>query len=478
MYDVAIIGAGISGTFIARELSKYNLKIVIIDKDNDVANETSMANSAIIHAGYDAKSGKLKGKFNARGNEMYEKICDELNVPFERVGSLVVAFNDEDMKTLKYLYENGVNNGVPNMKIIDPKEVRAMEPNLNDTIIGALYAQSAAIISPWEMAIALAENAMENGVELLLNSEVTDIKKLDTGYQIIMNDHRLETKYIINCAGVYADKINNMVASPSFSIRPRSGQYFIFDKSVGNLVSHVIFPCPTEKGKGILMVPTVHGNLLVGPDSEFIDDKEGIETTAERLAHIRKTALKTSDKIPFNKIIRSFTGLRATPDTGDFIIEESKEAKGFINVAGIESPGLSSAPAFAEYVIELLKKIAGGLEEKENFNPRRKKFIRFTELTNEGKAEIIKRNSKYGRVICRCETITEGEIVDAINRKAGATTVKGVKKRTRAGMGRCQGGFCSPKVVEILARELKKDMQDIVLDSKQSYILTGKTKEL
>ncbi|MCT4544697.1 MAG: NAD(P)/FAD-dependent oxidoreductase [Vallitalea sp.] len=481
MYDVAIIGAGIIGSFIGRELSRYNLKTIIIERNNDVADGTTMANSAIIHAGYDAKAGKNKGKFNAIGNAMYGKVCEELDVPFERVGSLVIARYEEDIKTLEHLYDNGIKNGVPDMKILTSEEVAEMEPNLNKTF-GALYAPTAGIISPWEMAIALVENAMENGTELLLNNEVTDISKTDKGYTLHLNDRRenkskeLDTKYVINCAGLYSDKINNMVASPYFKINPRRGQYYILDKEVGDLVNKVIFPCPTEKGKGILVSPTVHGNLLVGPDSVYIDDKEGVETTAHALQYIRETSILTTDKIQFKKVIRTFSGLRATPDNGDFIIEESKEAKGFVNVAGIESPGLSSAPAIAKYVVEeIMPNIIGNMKLKENFISTRRKFIRFAELNEEQKEEMIKKDPRYGQIICRCESITEGEIVDVINRKAGATTVKGVKKRTRAGMGRCQGGFCGPRVVEILSRELNKDMNEILLGNQGSYILTEKT---
>lgn len=476
MYDVAIIGAGVAGTFIGRELSRYNLKVVMIDRENDIANATTMANSAIIHAGYDAKAGKNKGKFNAKGNLMFDPICEDLDVPFERCGSLVIGFDEADKKTIQDLYDNGVKNGVPDMKVLTKEEVLEKEPNLSDTIVGALWAPTAGIISPWELSIALAENAMDNGAELKLSTEVTDIEKLDNGYKVITTQGDIEAKYVINCAGVYADKIYAMVGNPEFEIKPRKGHYFILDKDAGQLVNSVIFQCPSEKGKGVLVAPTVHGNLLVGPDSEYVDDKDDLATTSDRLSYIREAAGLTTDKVDYRKVIRSFVGLRATSSTGDFIIEEAKDAKGFVNVAGYESPGLSSIPAVAEYVVEIMQGITGGLEEKADFNPKRKKFIRFEELNDEEKAELISKDSRYGRVICRCEGITEGEIVDSINRNAGATTVKGVKKRTRAGMGRCQGGFCGPRVVEILSRELGEKMEDIVLDSKQSYILTGKTK--
>lgn len=475
MYDVAIIGAGVIGTFIARELSRYKLNIVLLEKDNDVANGTTKANSAIIHAGYDAEPGTNMARFNSKGNPMFDKVCEELDVEFKRIGSLVVAFNDKDMIKVKELYERGIKNGIPKMEIIGKEKVREMEPNLNKEIEGALYAPTCGIIGPWELAIALAENAVENGVELLLNSEVKNIIKTGEGYKISTNDQTINAKYVINCAGLFADKINNMVASPSFKITPRRGEYFVLDKTAGNFVNKVVFQCPTELGKGVLVTPTVHGNLLIGPNAEDLDDKGRLDTTQDGLDYVKRSALKTSSKIPFNKVITTFAGLRAQPSTGDFIVEESKEARGFINVAGIKSPGLSSAPAIAEYVVELLKDISGGFKLNQKFNPIRKRIIRFDKLSDEEKKELIRKNPAYGRIICRCENITEGEIIDVIRRKVGARTLDGVKKRIRPGTGRCQGGFCSPRVIEILSRELEKDMPDIVKDSLDSYILTGTT---
>lgn len=475
MYDVAIIGAGIIGTFIARELSRFKLNIVLLEKDNDVANGATKANSAIIHAGYDAEPGTNMARFNSKGNPMFDKVCEELDVDFKRIGSLVIAFNEEDMLRIRELYERGARNGIPRMEIIGREKVREMEPNLNKSIIGALYAPTCGIIGPWELAIALAENAVENGVQLLLNSEVKGIIKTKNRFKIYFNQKSIEAKYIINCAGLYADKINNMVASPSFEIKPRRGEYFVLDKSEGDFVNRVIFQCPTKLGKGVLITPTVHGNLLIGPNAEDLEDKGRVDTTQAGMDYVKNTALKTSNKIPFNKVIRTFAGLRAQPCTGDFIVEESKEAKGFINVAGIKSPGLSSSPAIAQYVVELLKDIDGGLKEKEDFNPIRRKVIKFDKLSDNEKAELIRQNPAYGRIICRCENITEGEIIDVIKRKVGATTLDGVKRRIRPGTGRCQGGFCSPRVMEILARELNKDMTDVMKDSLESYILTGKT---
>ncbi len=476
MYDVAIIGAGVIGTFIARELSRYKLDIVLIEKNSDVADGTTKANSAIIHAGYNAEVGSNKGKFNAQANPMFDKVCEELDVPFKRIGSLVIGFDNKDMETIKGLYKNGVALGIPNMEIIDGDRVKEIEPNISDKVIGALYAPTCGIIGPWDLAIALAENGVENGLQLMLNSEVKDIKEEKGKYKIFTEDKKIDVKYVINCAGLYADKVHNMVASPSFKITPRRGQYYILDKSAGDFVNSVVFQCPTKLGKGVLVAPTVHGNVIVGPDAEDLEDKGAVNTTADRLQFVKESAMKSFPNIPINKVITSFAGLRAEANTGDFIIGESREAKGFINVAGIKSPGLASSPAIAKYVVDLVRGLAGELEEKKDFNPKRKKVIRFESLSSEEKAKLIKKDSRYGRIICRCENITEGEIVDAIKRKVGATTVDGIKRRVRPGMGRCQGGFCGPRVMEILARELGKEINEIVKDNPKSYILTEQTK--
>ncbi|SDZ03849.1 glycerol-3-phosphate dehydrogenase [Proteiniborus ethanoligenes] len=476
MHDITIVGAGIIGTFIARELSRYDLRVLLIDKENDIANGTTKANSAIVHAGYDAAEGTLKAKLNVRGNELYEDVCKELHVPFKRIGSLVVAFNEQEMKTVKELFHRGIKNGVPHLEILDKASVLKLENNLSEEIVGALYAKTGGIVGPWELAIALAENALENGVELMLNSPVTDIKKTADGYCITAGDRKIESKMIINCAGIHSDDINNMVNSPSFEILPNRGEYNLFDKSVGNMVNTVVFGCPSEAGKGVVIMPTVHGNLLIGPTSEYVDGKTNFATTLEGLNSINEHAQQTLKGIGFQNVITSFIGLRAKTKTQDFIIEESEESVGFFNVAGIDSPGLTAAPAIAEYVIELVKRRIDNIELKKDFNPNRKPNIHFMELSDSEKAKLIEKDPSFGRIICRCEHITEGEIVDVIKRKAGATTVDGVKRRARPGSGRCQGGFCAPRVMEILARELEIDITEVVKDSQASHILTGKTK--
>ncbi|MBN2898963.1 MAG: NAD(P)/FAD-dependent oxidoreductase [Clostridia bacterium] len=479
MFDIAIIGAGAIGTAIARVLSKYQLNTIILEKDNDVSGGTTKANSAIIHAGYDAPYDSNKGIFNVKGNAMFDEWCKDLDVPFKRIGSLVVAHNDEELETLKELKENGDRLGVPNLEIISGDKVKAMEPNLREDIIAALYAPSAGIIEPWELAIACAENAIENGVELRLNYDVKAIEQHEDHFRIFSDVEDVEAKLIINAAGVYADQLYKMVnENPEFSIHPRRGQYYLLDKEVGTFVNHVIFPTPTKLGKGTLVTPTVDGNILVGPDSEDLEEckKESVNTTYDRLAKVKELAIGITDKVPYGMNITTFAGLRAEPSTGDFIIEESSVVPGFINVAGIKSPGLSSAPAIAVYVGELVGTIMAGLVEKADYNPVRRPKLKFEHLSAEEKAALIKENPAYGRIICRCEMITEGEIVDAIHRSAGGRTVNGIKRRVRPGAGRCQGGFCGPRVMEILARELKCDMEDVLQENKGSYVLSGHTK--
>lgn len=478
MYDVAIIGAGIIGTSIARELSKYNLKTIIIEKENDVADGTTKANSAIVHAGYDAKPGSKKAKFNVIGNKMYEELCKELDVPFKRKGSFVLGFTKEDMNTLEELKKRGEINGVEGLEILDREEVLKREPNLNKNIEGALYAKTAGIVGPFELAIALAENAMDNGVELLLNSKVTSIKKEDKSYKIYINENmkEIESNIVINCAGIHGDTINNMVCPEDFKITPRRGQYFVLDKSAGKMIDTVIFQCPSELGKGVLVTPTVHGNLLVGPDAEDINERDLNETTEDGLNFIKETSKKSFEEIPFNRIITSFSGLRATGDKGDFVIEEGKTASNFINVACIESPGLTAAPAIAVYVSDMVREKLSNVEENKSFNGRRE-LKRFMDLSLHEKNQLIKEDFRYSKIVCRCEKITEGEIVDIIHRNAGATTVDGVKRRIRPGMGKCQGGFCMPEVIKILSRELGEDMQDVVKDNLDSKILVERTKE-
>lgn len=477
MVDVIVIGAGIMGAAVSRELSKYNLNVLVLEKENDVSNGTTKANSSIIHAGYDAKEGTLMAKYNVLGNAMFEELCKEIDAPYKRTGSYVLAFSEEDRKHIETLYKRGLANGVPQLEILEKDEVLKREPNISDKIVAALYAGTAGVIGPYEVCIKLLENAAENGVRVETNAKVENIKKLEDRYIVVLKDGReFETKTIINAAGVYADVINDMVSKNSFKIHPRKGEYFLLDKVQGTLTNSVIFQCPNEMGKGILVAQTVHGNLIVGPTAQDINDKEDVSNTLNAFDTIKREAVKSIENINFRDNIKNFSGLRAEADTGDFIIGEAEDAKGFFNIAGTKSPGLSSAPAIALDVAKMVVDRIGNVTKKENFKKNIPQ-IHFIELSPEEKAEVIKKDPRYGRIICRCESITEGEIVDVIHRKVGAKTIDGVKKRCRPGSGRCQGGFCGPRVQEILARELGKELNEIVLDKKGAYILTEETKK-
>lgn len=475
-YDISIIGAGVAGALIARELSRYDLKVCIVDKDADVAMGTSKANSAIVHAGYDAKPGSLKAKLNVEGNALMSQVTKELDVPFKPIGSFVLAFNKEDMHEIEKLYDNGIENGVPHIKIITGDEARKMEPHISQEVIGALYAPTAGIVCPYELTLAATENAVANGVQLILECFVKDIVREADTYILKTTKGDIRSTYVINAAGVYSDDLARMIEDDTVSIMPRRGEYLLLDKRQGNVVNTVIFQPPSNMGKGVLVTPTVDGNLLIGPTAENIEDKEDISTTKMGLSKVIEGARKSVPACQARDVITSFAGLRATSSRGDFIIDESKVARGFVHVAGIESPGLSAAPAIATYVVKLLEKMGVPMIQKVVHDAIRQPVIRFRELSREEQGKVIRENPLYGNIICRCETVTEGEIVDAISRPAGATNVDGVKRRTRAGMGRCQGGFCAPRVVDILARELHIEKDEVTKMGGHSQILVGKTK--
>lgn len=479
MYDIAIIGAGIVGSSIARELSKYNSKIVVLEKGVEVCQGTTKANSAIVHGGYDAKEGSLKARLNVEGNKLYPKLCEELSVEFKQNGSLVLAFDEEEKKHIQQLYNRGIKNGVEGLKILNKEEVLKLEPSINKNVVSALLCEVAGIVCPFNLNIALMENAITNGVDLKLESEVIDINKIDDEFNIkLQNGKIIKSKYVINAAGVYSDKINNMIGGDEYYIIPRKGEYKILDKSEGKIANHTLFQCPTKKGKGVLVTQTVHGNLLVGPNANVVDDKEDISTSREGIEEVVNASRKSIENIDFRKTITSFAGLRATPNTGDFMIFASDKCKNFINVGGIESPGLASSPAIAKYVVEILKEEGLNLDKNTDFNPIRRKNKPFSHMSTKEKEEIAKKDERYKKIICRCEMVTEGEIIDAIKSPCGAKTVDGVKRRVRPGMGRCQGGFCGPKVIEIIARELNINVEDVLKDYDKSNMVVGKVKEM
>ena len=475
MYDIAIIGAGVVGGLIARELSRYELNICILESEHDVAMGATRANSAIVHAGFDAHEGSLKARLNVRGSEMMEQVAGELGVRYRRNGSLVVGFNSEDKETLLRLKARGEKNGVKGLEIVEGKRLSELEPNIGEGVTAALYAPTGAIICPYGLCVASVGNAMDNGASLKTCFKVTAVAEEDGGYRLTAESgETVAARYVINCAGVYSDHIASLFGDNSFTVTPRRGEYILLDRECGGLVSHTVFRCPSEMGKGILVTPTVDGNLLLGPTAENIDDKGNVDTTASGAEKIRRQAGEQVKGIEFGKTITSFAGIRATGSTGDFVINMPKP--GFVNLGGIESPGLSAAPAIAEYVTEMLLESGLKAEKKKSFNPIRRPMDFFKELSAEEKNKLIAERSEYARVICRCETVTEGEIIDAIRAEPRPRDVDGVKRRTRASMGRCQGGFCMPHIVEILARELGCSYEEVTKFGRDSYINVGKTK--
>lgn len=473
MYDVAIIGGGIAGCACAYRLSRCKLNVVLLEKENDICMGATRANSAIMHAGYDPKPGTLMAELNVRGNAMSREICKKLSVSWKDTGSLVVALTDKDLDTLQMLLERGRANGVPGLEIWSPQKLREREPNVTENATGALWAPTAAIVNPWEFGLAMAEVAVLNGSEIKRCFEVLNIKRDSVNYIISSERERIEAKYVINAAGVYSDKISRMIASTSFKIEPTAGEYYLLDKAEGSRVNSVIFQCPSKEGKGVLVSPTVHGNLIVGPNAVVRDDLDDTSDTSEGLKEVRDKAIRTVKNIDFRQNIRNFAGIRANSTVDDFIIEFADDH--FLNVAGIRSPGLTAAPAIADYAVNMLRKQGLDLSEKADYVDSRKK-VHFVNLSDDERAELIYENSAYGRIICRCETVTEGEIINAIHSPIPPVSVDGIKRRAGAGMGRCQGGFCGPRVVDILSRETGVSPIDILQDREGSFILTSRTK--
>lgn len=452
MYDVVVIGAGVIGCAVARELSKLDISVCVVEKESDVCEGTSKANSAIVHAGFDAETGTLKAKLNVRGAELIPELSKKLDFDYKNNGAFVLCFDEGQSDKLEALKARGEANGVKGLEIISGDKAREMEPALTDEVVSALFAPTSGIVCPFEMTLAFAENALANGVDFKLSTAVTGIAKKGEGFTVSTDKGGIEAKIVINCAGVYAGEVHGMVCASNLKITPRKGEYMLLDKEAGNTVSRTIFQLPTKMGKGILVSPTVHGNLIVGPTAVDIDDPENVSTTVEGLAEVKAKGALSVKNLPFNNVITSFTGLRAVGESGDFIIGET-ETEGFYDCAGIESPGLSSAPAIGEMIRDMVAEKLGAIF-KTDFIANRKGVVRLTELSADEQNKLIQSNPAYGTVVCRCETVTEGEILDAINRPLGATTLDGVKRRTRAGMGRCQAGFCSPKTMALLAEKL------------------------
>lgn len=480
IYDVIIVGAGVVGGMLARELSRYQLSVCLLEKENDVAMGATKANSGIVHGGYDPVPGTLKAKLNAEGVELLFTAAEELNVPYRRNGSMVCAFgSDEEHELLKELYQQGQKNGIPGLALISGDEARVLEPNLSEKVSMVLHVTNAGIVGPYELTIAAVGNAMDNGVELKRNFEVTSIEHRDGIFAVnAANGAVVQGKYLVNCAGGYSDKIAQMAGDGFFCITPRAGEYMLLDKTEGGRVSHTLFQCPTKEGKGILVSPTAHGNLLVGPTANKVETPDSKDTTAKGLAEVERLAAKSVPSVGFRQVITSFTGVRATGNTGDFILEASKVVPGLVRAGGIESPGLTCCVSIAKYLVDILKQEGLRLTEKENWDGTRKDTHAFQNMTDEKKNAYIKCHPAFGKIVCRCEMISEGEILDAIHTNPGAMDVDGVKRRTRSGMGRCQGGFCGPYVMELISRELGIPMEEVTKNGGSSRMVLGRIGEV
>ncbi|MFW5985522.1 MAG: NAD(P)/FAD-dependent oxidoreductase [Halanaerobiaceae bacterium] len=484
--DVVIIGGGVTGSAVAHRLARYNLDIILVEKEADIASGTSKANSGIVHAGYNADPETMKGRLNIAANPRFDRLCADLKVPFERTGSLLVGFDESDLEVIKKKKENGTKNSIPGLEIIGRERLREMEPEVSPEARWALYAPTAGIVSPHEFTVALAENAVLNGVQVLLETEVKDIiVERNSVQSVVTTQGQIDCELVINAAGIYADRVAGFVGE-KMEINPRKGEYFIFDREYGDLVNHVLFPTPTEKSKGILVTSTAHGNLLIGPNANPAK-KGDFSTTRSGLAEVLKGAKKLVPGLPVGGVISSFAGLRAALPGEDFHIQFSHKVEGLIHAAGIQSPGLTAAPATAERIKDLVfefyasgsgqNKIEPKNEVQETL-PRKPHLYDYLEQERDKWQEIVEKNEDYGEVICRCEHVTRGEIIAAINSPVPARTVDAIKKRTRAGMGRCQGGFCGPRVVEILSQELDIPPTEVTQKGPGSEILEAGTKEL
>lgn len=475
-YDVCIIGAGVIGASVAYYLSQYDIKVLVLDKDNDVSQGTSKANSAIIHAGYDPHPNTIMADTNVRGNKIIHDLVKILNVDFRNIGSYVISFSEEDDAHIKKLYERGLTNKVPGLKIVDRNELLTAEPNISDKARSALYAPTAGVINPWEFTIALTQVARREGVNILLNSEVVAIDNdfnNEVYYIKCKNNNIYKAKYVINAAGVYADIIHNMVAKPDFKIIPTKGEYYLIDKITNTAVNSVLFQCPNKDGKGVLVSNTVHHNIIVGPNAEIIEDRDDVSDTAFGLQQVVNAAKKTVPSLEFYLNLRNFAGIRANTNKDDFICAFAADR--FYDIAGIKSPGLSSAPALAIDCIEALKKDGLKLIQKKAWDGSRK-FIRFKDESAENKQKLIESRPEYGKIVCRCMSITEAEIIDAILDEGSSLALDAVKRRCGAGLGRCQAGFCGPKILELIVKYRNCKPEDVLLDKTGSNIIFNKTK--
>lgn len=475
--DILVIGAGAVGCAIARELTKYKHKVLVVDKNEDVGGDASKSNSAIIHTGYDASPGTLESQLVVAANPMYEKLCADMDVPFAKTGAILPAFNDEQFQQLPALKEKAFNNRVYDVEYLTGEQLLEMEPNLNPEVKGGLYIPRESLIDTFQLVIAYAENAQQNGADFLLGTKVTGI--ITENGRVVgakTSSGEIRATYIINAAGLYCDEIAAMVGKADYKVNPRKGQFYILDKNTSCKVNHIVLPIPTKQTKGKLMTPTIHGNMLVGPTAEDSDDKNDYNTTAEGLASVEEDVRRLVPNVNLRDTITQYCGLRPNREPQGLNVDTYEDVKNYVNLSGVRSTGLTASAALGKYVAQVLINIGMPVDFNLNFNPIRKGIPRFNEATREEQDELVKKDSHYGRVICRCETITEGEIIAAIHRPIPARSLDAVKRRLRAGMGRCQGGFCAPKVIEILARELGVTTDEINKQQPGSFMITGKVR--
>ena len=479
MFDVVIVGAGVIGGMLARELSRYDLSVCLLEKENDVAMGASKANSGIVHGGYDPEPGTLKAKLNTEGVELLFAAAKELHVPIIRNGSMVCAFSKEEEPVVDLLYQRGLENKIPGLKVISGDEARTLEPNLSEAVTKVLHVTNAGIVGPYELTIAAVGNAMDNGVTLKRNFNVTEILRNNDVFTVTAeHGETVQAKYLVNCAGGGSDKIAALAGDGFFTVIPRAGEYMLLDKAEGGRVSHTLFQCPTKEGKGILVSPTAHGNLLVGPTAVRVATPDSKDTTPEGLATVERLSAKSVPSVNYRQVITSFTGVRASTESGDFVLQASGKVPGLIHAGAIDSPGLTCCVSIAKYLVDLLEKSGLALKRKESWNGIRKDPNAFQKMTDEEKDAFIKKNPAYGKIVCRCETISEGEILEAIRQNPGARDMDGVKRRTRSGMGRCQGGFCGPYVMELIARELGISMEAVTKNGGDSKMVIGRIGEV
>jgi glycerol-3-phosphate dehydrogenase len=472
IYDVVIVGAGVTGTAIARKLSEYTLSVAVVEKNVDVSFGVSKANSGIIHAGFHHKPEALKTKLEIQGNKMFDTLKEELNFPFKRVGIIVIAFSYEEMKVIEVLHNQGIKNGVEEIVICSREKIHLLEPGLNEDVVGGLYAPSGGIIEPYQFVFSLIESAQKNGVTLYTGFHVERAEYSEGFYTLYSTyNEKLRARYVINAAGLYADEVSRIFHAEEFTIMPRKGEEYILEKNATGFPRHVVFPVPSKNSKGILIIPTVEGTMMIGPTAEDIQNKSDNATTYRNLERVFSMAMKMIPVISKKEIITSFVGTRPTIKGNDFYIDMSQRAVNLVQVAGIQSPGLTASPAIAVYVENLLQKNGLILKKKKEYDPFIEKPKRIRECTHKEIKKLIEQDPAYGHVVCRCECVSEAEVVEAI--KKGHTTLDGIKFYTRAGMGRCQGGFCTYKLIKILMRETGMSVDEITKRGGKSFIIKG-----